>query len=106
MFEVESDEGEPAATNNSEYGPDDESWKLEGACKDRPAAEFFPANGEGVAKAKTLCKVCAVRTECLEYALAHGIEHGVWGGTSARERRRLRQQRQLGQTVMDTAATD
>ncbi len=37
------------------------------------------------------CKV-----ECLEYALLNRIEHGVWGGASERERRRiLRRRRDL-----------
>jgi WhiB family redox-sensing transcriptional regulator len=26
---------------------------------------------------------------CLEYALEHRIDHGVWGGTSERQRRRI-----------------
>ena len=39
---------------------------------------------------------CPVRIECLEYALLHRIEHGVWGGASERERRRiLRRRRDL-----------
>ena len=36
---------------------------------------------------------CTVRSECLEYALAHQIEHGVWGGASERERRRILRRR-------------
>ena len=30
-----------------------------------------------------------MRTECLEYTLVNRIDHGVWGGTSERERRRI-----------------
>jgi WhiB family redox-sensing transcriptional regulator len=30
-----------------------------------------------------------VRTECLAYAIANDINHGVWGGLTARERRLL-----------------
>jgi WhiB family redox-sensing transcriptional regulator len=42
---------------------------------------------------------CTVRLECLEYALANRIEHGVWGGASERERRRiLRRRRGLAPT--------
>ena len=33
-----------------------------------------------------------VRGECLVYALEHG-KHGVWGGTSERERRTIRRLR-------------
>jgi WhiB family redox-sensing transcriptional regulator len=34
-----------------------------------------------------------VKDECLEYALERRIEHGVWGGTSERERRRILKRR-------------
>jgi len=34
-----------------------------------------------------------VTTSCLEYALEHNLEHGVWGGTSERARRKLRRLR-------------
>lgn len=35
------------------------------------------------------CASCEVRDDCLEYALAENIDVGVWGGESARERRRM-----------------
>jgi WhiB family redox-sensing transcriptional regulator len=31
--------------------------------------------------------------QCREHALEHRIEHGVWGGCSERERRRILKQR-------------
>jgi WhiB family redox-sensing transcriptional regulator len=34
-----------------------------------------------------------VVTECLEYALTERVEHGVWGGCSERERRRILKRR-------------
>jgi len=36
-----------------------------------------------------------VKSPCLEYALRNGIDHGVWGGTSERERRRIARRRRL-----------
>jgi WhiB family transcriptional regulator, redox-sensing transcriptional regulator len=42
--------------------------------------------------ALTVCRVCAVRDECLEYALAaptHLPEEGVWGGTTDKERQKM-----------------
>jgi WhiB family redox-sensing transcriptional regulator len=34
-----------------------------------------------------------VINECLEYALENHVDHGVWGGKSERERRRLSRMR-------------
>jgi WhiB family transcriptional regulator, redox-sensing transcriptional regulator len=33
-----------------------------------------------------VCRGCAVRVECLTYALAHDDVTGVWGGTSRQQR--------------------
>lgn len=40
-----------------------------------------------------MCAACPVRQDCLEQALATSERHGVWGGLSERERRRIRGQR-------------
>lgn len=69
-------------------------WRREAACLMTEAPEtFFPSDGVGVEVAKRICANCVVRTECLEYALANHIDHGVWGGTSERERRRIMRRR-------------
>ena len=73
----------------------DTEWMADGKCRDLPAATFFPSDGVGVDVARQICAGCAVKTECLEYALRNRIDHGVWGGTSERERRRILRQRRL-----------
>jgi WhiB family transcriptional regulator, redox-sensing transcriptional regulator len=76
--------------------PDEYAWMLRARCRGASPTEFFPSDGLGVESAQLVCSVCPVRAECLEYALAHRIEHGVWGGASERERRRiLRRRRDL-----------
>ncbi len=71
-------------------------WMLSAKCRGVDPAEFFPSDGSGVDRAQRVCAGCPVRVECLEYALDARIEHGVWGGASERERRRiLRARRQL-----------
>lgn len=42
--------------------------------------------------AKDACAACPVRLDCLEHALANG-EKGYWGGTSERERWKIRRYR-------------
>lgn len=76
--------------------PEDFAWMLDAKCRGTQPAGFFPSDGLGVERAQRVCEECPVRAECLEYALTHRIEHGVWGGASERERRRiLRSRRQL-----------
>jgi len=61
----------------------------QGSCWELNPAIFFPSDGVGVQAAQEICEGCPVKATCLEYALANRIEHGVWGGTSERERRRI-----------------
>ena len=70
-----------------------EEWMAEGKCRDLPPAIFFPSDGLGVQVAQRICAGCSVADACLEYALAHRIDHGVWGGRSERERRRIQRRR-------------
>lgn len=70
-------------------------WMARGSCRNQPAALFFPSDGVGVEIAKAVCEGCPVQTTCLEYALEHRIDHGVWGGASERQRRRLLKKRRL-----------
>ena len=78
-------------------------WMLTAKCRGVDPVEFFPSDGSGVDRAQRVCGDCPVQVECLEYALAHRIEHGVWGGTSERERRRiLRARRELTATAVSS----
>jgi WhiB family redox-sensing transcriptional regulator len=70
-------------------------WMGNGACRAFPPNTFFPSDGVGVDKARKICATCPVTSECLEYALTNHIDHGVWGGCSERERRRINKRRRL-----------
>ncbi len=74
------------------------SWRSAGACLGADPDLFFPTSTTGradkqVARAKTICAGCAVRPECLEFALAHGMVDGIWGGTTPEDRQRDRRRR-------------
>lgn len=71
----------------------DASWMSAGNCRNFPPAMFFPNDGVGVDRARSICATCKVTAPCLEYALAEHIDHGVWGGCSERERRRIAKRR-------------
>ena len=47
------------------------------------------AKDNGRVRYKRVCEECPVQSECLEFALENRIDHGVWGGTSERQRRRI-----------------
>lgn len=69
-----------------------EPWQAEALCRQVDIGDvFFPEKGElnKSREAKQICAHCSVREPCLEYALAHQERHGVWGGYSERERRRM-----------------
>ena len=51
---------------------------------------FFPGRGQSAEPARRICASCPVRQPCLEFALRHGITHGIWGGLAERDRRALR----------------
>jgi WhiB family redox-sensing transcriptional regulator len=64
-------------------------------CSQVDADLWFPS-GFGItprqmeAKAKSVCANCPVSRPCLEMALADPHIEGVWGGTSDKDRRRIR----------------
>jgi WhiB family redox-sensing transcriptional regulator len=72
-----------------------ERWQRDAACIGHPEVSFFPERGVSTRPARAVCARCLVRDDCLGYAMAHGIKHGIWGGLSERERRRLRRERVL-----------
>ncbi|HYA69403.1 MAG TPA: WhiB family transcriptional regulator [Acidimicrobiales bacterium] len=73
----------------------DSDWMTRGKCRELDPALFFPSDGVGVQVAQRICAECSVQESCLEYALDSHIDHGVWGGASERERRRLMRKRRF-----------
>lgn len=68
-------------------------WQSDARCNDADPEIFFPERGGSSKAARAVCSQCDVRAECLEYALNNKEQFGIWGGTSERERRRLRKER-------------
>ena len=66
------------------------AWMEQASCATVGGDAWFPDVGDPAADAKRVCAGCPVRVECLDYALAHGEQHGVWGGKSDYERRKIR----------------
>lgn len=68
----------------------DEDWRDYAACKgDDPAIYFFEDTSPNH-QARRTCYTCPVRLDCLEYAVEHEKDWGVWAGVTARVRLTLR----------------
>lgn len=75
-------------------------------CADYPADWWFPQEVAGTSKqwsrtpdamkARSICKECPAKEECLNYALAYSGLAGIWGGLDYQERRVI--QNKLGIT--------
>ena len=67
----------------------DLSWLDDGRCREVGGDTWFPDKGKSPAAAKRVCRACPVQQACLAWAVATNPECGVFGGLTARERRRL-----------------
>jgi WhiB family transcriptional regulator, redox-sensing transcriptional regulator len=66
-------------------------WQSRGNCAGMDPEAFFPERGnpQGIAAALAVCQGCAVTAECLAYALENNETAGVWGATTARQRKQM-----------------
>jgi WhiB family transcriptional regulator, redox-sensing transcriptional regulator len=83
-------------------------WTLTAACRDESPDTLF-VSGAAQHRAKSVCRGCPVRTECLADALDNRVEFGVWGGLTERERRALLRRRPdvaSWETLLQAAMSD
>jgi WhiB family redox-sensing transcriptional regulator len=76
-------------------------WMAQAACRSIPTETMYPAPGDTVTmrRAVSTCAGCPVRADCLSHALLEGEDHGIWGGTTARQRSRLARRLRAGTAV-------
>ena len=73
----------------------DRSWQPVALCRGSHSHLFFPPSSaerkeereRREMRAKSICNVCPVNMECLEYALEIREPYGIWGGLTETERR-------------------
>ncbi|WP_433786955.1 WhiB family transcriptional regulator [Actinomycetospora sp. CA-101289] len=77
------------------------NWRAKAACRSVDPELFFPEPSNEpvikvqIAAAKAVCRRCPVRERCLADALER-LPHGIAGGLTEQERRRLRTARGMG----------
>jgi len=86
---ADSNEGETESLPMSDRAP----WQSPAACRGLDTSLFFPFRGEAAPEALATCRRCPVSEDCRDYAVDTGQRFGIWGGTSERQRRRIRTQR-------------
>ncbi|MFN2590925.1 MAG: WhiB family transcriptional regulator [Actinomycetota bacterium] len=64
-------------------------WRNEARCRELDPDLFFAAGSRSERRAKAICSRCPVASECLAFAIETGVDAGVWGGLSSRERKRI-----------------
>ena len=75
----------------------DDSWQLRGLCRGNHSHLFFPPStferkderARRELRARAICRVCPVMSECLDYAMRIREPYGIWGGFTENERRDL-----------------
>lgn len=80
------------------------AWQDHAECAGVDPDLWFPDKSGDVIvtirAAKAVCYRCPVRVDCLEFALDHGEQFGIWGGKTVKERRQIRRQRAQGLRVV------
>jgi WhiB family redox-sensing transcriptional regulator len=71
-------------------------WVSDGLCAQTDPEAFYPEKGKSPESARGVCRRCPVQPECLEWALDSNQQYGVWGGTTAKQRQRMRRARRNG----------
>lgn len=68
------------------------SWTEQANCLGVPVEVFYSEYRELQRLAKSFCRGCPVREQCLSYAMGHEW-YGIWGGMNSEERLRIRRKK-------------
>ncbi|MER5839161.1 MULTISPECIES: WhiB family transcriptional regulator [Streptomyces] len=73
-------------------------WRDQASCAGEDPEIFFPLSdsaspGDEAFLARTICRRCPVLLVCRSWAIDHGEDDGIWGATTAAQRRAIRRAR-------------
>lgn len=66
---------------------DEFDWSDHARCRGTDPDQYFVRGAARARQAAKVCAGCPVKEPCLRYALKHGIDFGIWGGLTERQRR-------------------
>lgn len=76
------------------------SWHDQASCRDADPELFYTPDTHDMARyfsqkqeAIAICEQCPVMEQCREYAIEAGEQLGIWGGTTPRDREKIRKGR-------------
>jgi WhiB family redox-sensing transcriptional regulator len=76
-----------------DLGNEPPDWTGRAGCRGMASTTFFTSKGSNGTDAKRVCDRCLVRGACLDYVMdvesRIAYRHGIWGGLTPLERRRL-----------------
>jgi WhiB family redox-sensing transcriptional regulator len=82
-------------SSSNDTGPG--SW-LDALCRQGDTDWWFSFDGtEHRDAAVAICRACPCRVDCLEWALEHNEQYGIWGGLTERQRRTILSRKHRGQ---------
>lgn len=70
--------------------PEAPSWFRRAACLGSDLDFVDPGGKLALQACLDLCEACPVRVECYNLAVTEGHVHGIWGGTTERQRQQAR----------------
>lgn len=82
----------------------DLDWRAHAECGRVDPDLFFAPGAREHKIAKSICRECPVRAQCLSYAMEKVIDHGIWGGLTERERRRRRRENAAASRLVSAAS--
>ncbi|MGW5537312.1 WhiB family transcriptional regulator [Streptomyces sp. NPDC004009] len=92
---ADSREGVFVVTCTSSGDQAGSDWRDRAACVGEDPEIFFPLSdlmtpGAEASLARAICRRCPVIIDCRTWALDHGEDDGIWGATTAAQRRSIR----------------
>jgi WhiB family redox-sensing transcriptional regulator len=69
-----------------------QNWTEDAVCARTDPEAFFPEKGGSNRTGKALCDTCPAKAPCLQWALDHNEQYGIFGGTSREDRQKMKRE--------------